>query len=151
MLRQSLESIQHIILPGKCHFTIHLSELRLPVRPQVLIPETFHYLEIPVVTRDHKKLLEHLGRLRQGVELTGIHPGRHYKIPCPLWRRLYHHGSLYLDEIPGIKVFSYFPGHPVAQLQVLFHHVSPQVKVAVSHPQLIPPIGLILNRERRDP
>ena len=48
---------QHILLVNETHFQIKLGELRLPVRPQILIPETAGYLKIPLHARHHQQLL----------------------------------------------------------------------------------------------
>ena len=48
LLCQSFKSIQNIFSFDERHFAVDLCELRLPVSPQVFIPETFDYLEIPV-------------------------------------------------------------------------------------------------------
>ncbi len=74
MFNQAFKHVQDIFLLHKRHFTIDLRELRLPVSAQVLIPETFHNLHIPVVPRHHQQLLESLRRLRKGIKLSGIYP-----------------------------------------------------------------------------
>ena len=52
---------------------IDLGELRLPVGPQVLVPETTGELEIAIEPRSHQDLLVYLRRLGQRVELPGMH------------------------------------------------------------------------------
>ena len=74
------------LLLRKRHLQIDLRELRLAVRAQILVAEAARYLEIPVEARDHQDLLEQLRRLRQRVELAGMHAARHQIIARALGR-----------------------------------------------------------------
>ena len=64
---------------------VDLGELRLPVGPQVLVPETAGDLEVPVVARDHQQLLVDLRataagrRTRRGA--PGSAPGSPGRLP----------------------------------------------------------------------
>jgi len=70
------------VLPGdERHFQVDLGELRLPVGPQILIPETAGNLEVLLRPRHHQELFKLLGRLRQRIELPGIQPRGHQILP----------------------------------------------------------------------
>ena len=70
MFRHALEHIQDILLLHEAHLTVDLRELRLAIRTQILVTETFYDLEITVETGNHQQLLQGLWRLRQSVELS---------------------------------------------------------------------------------
>ena len=74
MFCKSFEGGEHIFLVHERHLAVDLCELRLAVRPEVLVAETFYDLEVTVETGDHQQLLEELGRLWQGLELALVHP-----------------------------------------------------------------------------
>ncbi len=61
MLCESLEGGKHILLVHERHLAVDLCELRLTVRPKVLITKAFHDLEVAVEAGDHQQLLEELG------------------------------------------------------------------------------------------
>lgn len=63
---------KYVILRGKSHLHVQLVKLTGgAVRPGVLVPEAGGDLEVPVKAGGHQQLLELLGRLRQGIELSG--------------------------------------------------------------------------------
>ena len=70
---QVLEYLQHVLLICERHLAVNLRKLRLTVGTQILITETLGNLEVTVETTDHQQLLQRLRRLRQGIELSGIH------------------------------------------------------------------------------
>ena len=131
------------------HLAVDLSELGLPVGTEVLIPETFHQLVIPVVAGHHQQLLEGLRRLWQGIELAGVHARGHHEVARPLGCRLDQVGGFDLEEPDAVEVIPNGNGHAVPQLQVLPERVAPLVEVTVFHPQLLAALGLVLDGERR--
>ena len=72
-----LDHAEDGVLRGKRHFQIELREFGLAVGAQVLVAETFDDLEVAVQPADHQDLLEYLRRLRQRVELAGMHAAGH--------------------------------------------------------------------------
>ena len=97
-----LEELEHILLFHKRHLTVNLCELRLTVCTQVFITEALGNLEITVEATDHQQLLQSLRRLRQGIELSGIHARRHYEVACSFWSRSNQNRRLNLDEVLAI-------------------------------------------------
>jgi hypothetical protein len=71
---ERLQHPVHVLGCNERRFDIDLGELRLPVGPQILVPETAGQLEVPIEPRHHEKLLVELGRLRQRIELAAVHP-----------------------------------------------------------------------------
>ena len=66
------EHIQYILLLHEAHLAVDLGEFWLAVGAQVLVTEAAYDLEIAVVTCHHQELLEGLGGLRKGVELSSM-------------------------------------------------------------------------------
>ena len=70
--QQFLDQIENIVLLDEGHLHVELSELRLPVRPQILVTETPRDLVVAVVPRTHQDLLVDLRRLRQRVKTSRV-------------------------------------------------------------------------------
>ncbi len=121
MLYQTFKHLKNVLLFNKRHLAVYLGELRLTVGAQILIAETFHDLEITVESTDHKELFESLRRLRQSIELTGIHARRHNEVTRTLRSRFDKHRSLNLEEAFGIEITTDLKRHTVAQLQIATH------------------------------
>ena len=72
-----LDGGEHVLLRDEAHLQVELVELAgRAVGARVLVAEAGRDLEVAVEARDHHQLLELLRRLRQGVELAGMHPRR---------------------------------------------------------------------------
>ena len=69
--------LEDILLLYKRHLHIDLRELRLAIGAEILVAEAAGDLIILVHAADHQHLLENLRRLRQGVELAGMHAAGH--------------------------------------------------------------------------
>src|SRR5207245_7360704 len=70
------ESFHHFPDPLRLrigHLQIDLGELGLAVGAQVFVAKAADDLKILVESRDHQDLLEHLRRLRQGIERAWFH------------------------------------------------------------------------------
>jgi hypothetical protein len=78
---QALGDGHDILARHERRLDVDLRELRLSVRSQVLVAETPRDLEVPVEPGDHEQLLVQLRRLRQCVELAGMHTARDQVIP----------------------------------------------------------------------
>ena len=74
----------HVVLLHEGHLKVDLGEIRLPVGPQILVPEAAGDLDVAVEAGDHEHLLEELGALGQGVEAPRMDSGRHQIIPGAL-------------------------------------------------------------------
>ena len=95
---QSFKCIQYIVSFHKGHFAVDLGKFRLTIGSQVFVPETLDNLEILIKARHHQQLLEGLGGLGQGIKFTGIHAGRHHKIPGPFGGGFDQYRGFYLQE-----------------------------------------------------
>ena len=149
MLGHSFENVQHVFLLHKAHFAVDLCKFGLAVRTQVFVTETFHDLEITVETGNHQQLLQRLRRLRQSVELSGIHTGRHDKVTRPFRRRVYQHRSFDFQESMLVQIVTHLESHTMTQFQVLADGVAAQIQITVFHTQVVPPVRIVFNRERR--
>ena len=84
VFHEAFADVQHVLNVHEGHFQVNLGEFRLPVGPQILVPETSGQLDIPVKSRHHAELLVQLGRLGKGIEIARMHPGGHQKVPGSL-------------------------------------------------------------------
>src|SRR6185437_10955546 len=60
---KTCKNIKHILLLYERHFAVDLGKLRLPVSPEILIPEAFYDLKIFIVPSNHKDLFKGLRAL----------------------------------------------------------------------------------------
>jgi len=118
------------------HLQIDLGELRLAVGAQVFVAEATHNLKVLVESRDHQDLLEHLRRLRQGIERSRLHAAGYQIIACALRRRSGHEWRFDFEEPLPRKIVADCLGHLVPRLNVELHHIAAQVNVAVLQPGL---------------
>ena len=95
---QPFIDLHHVFLIHEGQLHVHLRELRLTVRAQVLIPEASGDLEIPVITGTHQQLLENLRRLGKGVKHARMHPAWHQIVSRSLRRGLGEHGRFDLQK-----------------------------------------------------
>ena len=149
MAGKPFKGIQDIVLLHKGHLAVDLGEFGLPVGAQVFVAEAFDDLEIFVHAAHHQQLLKGLGRLGKGVELPRVEPARHHEIAGALGGRFDQVGGFDLHEPLARKVIPHFQGYPGPEQQLAFHGVPPDIEVAVFHPQLFAPVGLVFDRERR--
>jgi len=149
MFRHALEHIQDILLLHEAHLTVDLRELRLAIRTQILVTETFYDLEITVETGNHQQLLQGLWRLRQSVELSRVHTGRNHEVTGTLRGRIYKNRSLYLQETLLIQIAANLERHSMTKFQILTNASTTQVQITIFHTQVITAICLLLDRERR--
>ena len=131
------------------HLAVDLGKLRLTIGTQVLISEALHHLEVPVDTGNHQQLLVGLRGLWEGVELSRIHPRGDDEVSRPLRGRLDQKRRLHLHKLLPVEVATDQLRHPVAEGEIAYHTGAADVEVAVLHPQLIPAIRLLLDREGR--
>ncbi len=110
---------------------VDLRELRLAVGAQVLVAEAAHDLEILVEARDHEDLLEQLRRLRQRVELAGMHAAGHEVVARAFGRGARHERRLDFVEALRVEVVADGDRDVVAELNVVLHLRPAQVEVAV--------------------
>mmetsp|Transcript_40395 Transcript_40395/g.116085 ORF Transcript_40395/g.116085 Transcript_40395/m.116085 type:complete len:310 (+) Transcript_40395:1254-2183(+) len=141
----AFEEIQDVILRDERHLAIDLRELWLAVSPKLLVAEALDDLEVPVHTGNHQQLLKGLRRLRQGVELSGVHPGGHDEVARPLGGRLDEDRGLHLDELPVTQEVPDQAGHSVPQEERLLDRVSADVEVSVPHAGVLLGIRLVLD------
>ncbi len=146
IFEHALQVLEHILLLHKAHFHIHLGELRLTVRPQVLVSETPGHLIIPVNTAHHQKLLENLRGLGQGIELAVVYPGGHQIVSCALGGRFRQHGGFHRQEAVGVQIVLCALLHPMAEFQPPNHLRTAQIQIAILEPQGLV-AGAVLHRE----
>src|SRR6202011_5259897 len=97
-LDQRLDHFVPALLLRERHLQVDLCELRLPVRPQILVAEAAHDLEILLIPTHHQKLLENLRRLRQRVEMARLDTAWNQIVPRALGSGAGHEGRLDLQK-----------------------------------------------------
>ena len=86
---------------------------------------------------DHQDLLEDLRRLRQRVELAGMHAARHQVVARPFRRRLGQDRRLDLPEAVRVEVAADRDRRAVAQVDVVLQPRPPQIEIAVAQPHVL--------------
>ena len=96
-------------------------------------------------------------RLRQCIELTGIHPAGYHKVSCAFGRAFDQEGGFDIHKSVVVQIVSGCPVHFVPQCKILFNRIPPQVKKTVFHSDIIASVGIVLygkggrNRPVQDP
>ncbi len=136
-LEKVFEMPEDILLFDEGHFHIHLRELRLAVRAQVLVAKAACDLVVFVGAAHHQKLLEYLRALRQRVEFALVDAAGHEIIARALGRGFGQHRRFHIKEARLIEIMLCGLLHEVAEAQVFLHLRPPQVEVAVCQPQFL--------------
>ena len=145
----TLEDLQYVLLLDERHLAVDLSELRLTIGTQVLVAEATYDLEVAVVTSHHQQLLQGLGRLRQSVELIGVHTARNNEVARTLRGRFDQIGGLDFEEALLVEERTHCLSHTVAQDHCTLQGGTTQVEVAVTHTQIVATVRVLLDGERR--
>ena len=147
MLRQPFKGIEDVLLRDKGHLAVYLREFRLPVCPQIFVPEAFYNLEVTVVARYHQYLFEGLRTLRKGIKLPGIHAAGNHKVTRAFRRAFNQKGRLHFYEVLSAQVLAGFQRQVAAKQQVALQGLPPQVQVAVAHAQVVAAVRIVFNGE----
>jgi len=131
------------------HLDVHLGELRLPVGAEIFVPEAADNLIVAVEARDHEELLEKLGRLGEGVELTRVDTAGDQVVPRPLGSAPSEKGGLHLQKIHVVQVLADYLGRPVTQQEVPKKDRPAEVEIPVTQAEALAGVGAILGKERR--
>ena len=94
-------------------------------------------------------MFEGLGRLGQGVEFAGIHPGRYHEIAGPFGCGFDQIGGFDVHEALLGEVFAHGHCYLGAQQQVVLDRIAPDVEVAVTHPQVFAAVRFVLDGKGR--
>ncbi len=116
---------------------VDLSELGLPVGPQIFVAEAARDLEVAVVPRHHQQLLVDLGRLRQRVELPAVDSARNQVVAGAFGRRFGEDRRLDLEEVEIGERAARPLQEPVAEDQVLLQLRATEVEHAVLEAELL--------------
>ena len=119
----------------KRHLKIDLGEFRLPVRPEVFVPETLHDLEIFFEAGYHQYLFEDLRGLGERIEMPWIQTARDKIIPCAFRGGFCEHGGLDFEKPLFIEIIPDDLCHLMACDEILLHLGSSEIKIAVFQPE----------------
>ena len=150
VFHEPLEHLDDILLLHEAHLAVDLGEFRLAVGAQVFIAETFGDLEISVVAADHEELLEELRRLGECIELAGVHSGGHHEVACALGSGLHENRGFDFQEALRVEITTDFESHLMAQLEILAHAGTAEVKISVFHAEVVAAVGVVLDSEGGD-
>ena len=133
----------------EAHLQIDLRELKLAVGAEILVAEAAGDLKVAVEAGDHEDLLEDLRRLRQRVELAGMHAAGNQKIARALGRGLGEDGRFDFEKALLREAFADGERNFVAQAEVALHLGAAQVDVAVLEADFFVLDGFFGGRKRR--
>ena len=146
---QVLDQGSDVVPMDEGHFKVELGEFGLPVAAQVLIAETARDLEVALQAGHHQQLFELLGRLGQGVELSGMHAGGHQVVARAFGGGFEQDGGFDLDETVLVEVIAHELDHFMAQDQVVLHTLTSQVEVAVFQAHVLVGVFVFVDHERQ--
>ena len=127
-----LQNAQHVRLTGEGHLHIQLIKFAGgAVGTGVLVPEAGGDLEVTVKAGGHQQLLELLGCLRQGIELSGVVPGGHQIVPGTLRGGGGQDGGGDLQEAMLCHGLPQGGHYLAPEDDVVLHRRVPQVQIAV--------------------
>ena len=145
-----LDGGEHVLLLHEAHLQVELVELAgRAVGARVLVAEAGRDLEVAVEARDHGQLLELLRRLRQGVELAGVHARGHEKVARALRRGGGEDRRLELEEAGLVHAPADRGDDGVAQDDVPVQRLAAQVEEAVLQPEVLGVVRLAEHRNRQ--
>ncbi len=120
----------------------------MTVGSQIFVAETADDLHIAVETGDHQQLLEGLGRLGQGVELAGVHPGRYDEVAGALRSGLDQIRGLDLHESLSVQVIAHLLRDPVTQGQGSLERSAAQIQVPILGAEVLAAVAFVFDGER---
>ena len=108
----------------------------MPVGAQVFVAEATGDLEVAVEAGDHQQLLVKLRRLRQGVELTRMHPARHDVIARAFGGGFGEDGGFDLQESTVVEKATSGLLQPMPQDKIFLQLGPAQVEIAMLETEL---------------
>ena len=133
----------------KGHLQVDLGEFRLPVSPQVLVPEAAGELHGAVEARNHGQLLIDLRRLGQGIKLPPVQAGGDEKIPGAFGGGFDKHGGFDLQEALAVEIIPCGFGDLMPHPQIPLQLGTPQIEVAVFQPGRLGRVAVLDDLEGR--
>ncbi len=131
-----LDRREHVVLGDETHLDIELVELaRRAVSARVFVAETRRDLEIAIEAGNHDELFELLRRLRQRVELSGMHARRHEVVTCAFRRRSRQDRRLEFKEALLLHARAQAVDDLAALDDVVVQPLAAQVEEAVLQPR----------------
>ena len=135
--QHGLDVPEHIVHSDERGLEVDLRKLGLPVVAEVLVAKAAGDLEIAIEASHHQQLLVYLRRLRQRVELAGMHARGYEVVPRPFGCRLGEDRRLDLEKLEVGEGAARALEQTMAQDEIRLHLRAPQVEVPVLQPQLL--------------
>ena len=149
VLEHVLECTHDVVLVHEAHLDVHLRELGLAVGAQVLIAEALGNLVVALHATDHEQLLEQLGALRQGVEVTRLDAAGNDEVARTLGRGLEQARRLDLGEQTVVKGPANGEREVRAQLKLGGELRTTNVQIAVAQTRVLGRLDAVLDLEGR--
>ncbi|MPM29940.1 hypothetical protein SDC9_76482 [bioreactor metagenome] len=138
-----------IVLIDEAHLDVQLSELGLPVGPEVLVAVAAGDLVVALHAGDHQQLLEQLGALRQRVPRARPQPGGHQEVTGALGSGPGQRGGFDVDEAQRVERLPDGVGDRRTQPDGFGLARTTQIQVAVLEPGVLADIDALIDRERQ--
>ncbi len=149
-VKNRLDRGEDVLLRDEGHLEVELVELPgRAVGAAVLVAEARRDLEVAVEPGRHQELLELLRRLRQRIELSGVHPTRHQVVPCAFGRARGEDRGLELGEARLDHPATDGGDDAASQHDVTMELLAPQVEEAVAQARLFGKLGVAVDLERQ--
>ena len=144
-----LGDVANICRIDEGHLQIDLCELRLTIRPEILVPKALHDLNVPIEPGGHQKLLVRLWRLRQRIELPRLDAAWHEVIPGALRSALHQDGGFDLDKPELLKISMDGLIDGVSKQEIALQRRTTEVKKTVTQADVLVRLDVIFNGEWR--
>ena len=142
-VQHRLDRREDVVLRDEGHLEVELVELAgRAVGAGVLVAEAGRDLEVAVEAGHHQELLELLRRLRQRVELAGVHAARHQVVARALRRARGQDRRLELGEARLDHPAADAGDDAAAQHDVAVQPLAPQVEEAVAQARVLGDLGV---------
>ncbi len=150
VMKNRLDRIKHVVLGGKGHLEVELIKLaRGAVGTGVFIAEARCDLEITVKARNHQKLLELLGGLRQGIKFARMHARRYEEVTRTFGRACRQDRGLDFQKSLCGHFLTHRRDHARAQNDVRMNTFATQIKVTVTQADFLAIFGIAKYRHRQ--
>jgi hypothetical protein len=127
---------KNVLRRDERRFDVDLRKLRLPVRAQIFVTETFCDLKIFFHACNHQQLLVLLGRLRQRIKFPRRNSAWHQEVPRTFRRAFGQNRSFNFHEALAVEVIARRFCGPVTNPQIARQPLPTQIQIAVRHPQI---------------
>ena len=143
----AFDRVLHVALGDEGEFHVELREFGLAVGAQVFVAEAARDLIVAIHAGHHQQLLEQLRRLRQRVELAGMHAARHEIVARAFRRGLGEDRRFDVLESARIEIVAQRGDELGAHAQLALHVGAADVEIAIAQARVF--AGGVVEHERQ--